>query len=134
MSEPLLSAIGPTCNAKDVTMRSGTFGAGAGSAAEILVLTDAGPRRCTLRGTPEVHFLDQRGQVVPLAVLDQTGGLGFFPAVPNSGVGLIPLANDGATGTAGRWGRPVSRLSGPMACAPYPHQSPGSQSSFQPAR
>ncbi|HEY6468938.1 MAG TPA: DUF4232 domain-containing protein [Candidatus Dormibacteraeota bacterium] len=78
-----------------------TFGAGAGSAAEILVLTDAGSHRCKLDGTPEVRFLDRQGRVVPLAVLDQTGGQGFFPAIANAGVGLVALTKAGTTGTAG---------------------------------
>lgn len=105
-------------------MRSGTFGAGAGSAAEILVLTDAGSHRCKLDGTPEVRFLDERGRVVPLAVLGQTGGLGFFPAIANSGVGLLPLASAGTTGTAGirgqagveiEWPDGMCALSAPIA-------------------
>ena len=80
-------------------MRSGIFGEGAGSAAIVLVFTDDGPGRCTLRGTPEVRFLDHGGQVVKTPVVDGLGG--FFPPTPNSGVGLLPLANPGQTGAAG---------------------------------
>jgi hypothetical protein len=82
-------------------MRSGISGAGAGTAALVLVLTDVGSGRCVLRGTPAIRFLDDHGRAVDMPVLDQTGGLGFFPALPNSGVGLLPLKNEGVTGAAG---------------------------------
>lgn len=97
--EPFLSPVGPTCTARDLTIRSGISGEGAGTAAIVFVFTDKGSERCTLRGTPEVRFLDHGGQDVKMAVVDQLGG--FFPPVPNSGVGLLPLANPGQTGAAG---------------------------------
>ena len=97
--EAFLSPVGPTCAARDLTIRSGISGEGAGSAAIVLVFTDEGPKRCTLRGTPEVRFLDHGSQLVKMAVFDQLGG--FFPPVPNSGVGLLPLANPGQPGAAG---------------------------------
>jgi hypothetical protein len=80
-------------------MRTGISGAGAGTAAVVLVFTDVGSERCSLRGTPEARFLDHAGQAVRVAVIDQLGG--FFPPVPNSGVGLLPIAHPGQTGTAG---------------------------------
>jgi hypothetical protein len=80
-------------------MRTGISGAGAGSAAVVLVFTDKGPARCMLRGTPEARFLDQQGQVVRIPVFDQLGG--FFPPVANAGVGLLHLANPGPAGAAG---------------------------------
>ncbi len=52
-----------------------------------------------MRGTPEARFLDHAGQVVNVAVFDQAGG--FFPPVPNSGVGLVPMVHSGQTGAPG---------------------------------
>ena len=102
--EPFLAPVGPTCAVSDLTMRSGIFGAGAGSAATVLVFTDTGRARCTLRGTPEVRFLDRAGQVVKMRVVDLPGG--FFPPVPpHSGVGLLPLTSPGSVGTAGQRGQ-----------------------------
>lgn len=98
--EPLLSSIGPTCTARDLTVRTGISGAGAGTAAVVLVFTDVGSNRCSLRGTPAMRFLGSAGQVVRVAVFDDLGGF-FPPVVPNSGVGLIPMRQSGETGTAG---------------------------------
>ena len=65
----------------------------------MLVFTDVGSERCSLRGTPEARFLDHAGQPVKVAVFDQLGG--FFPPVPNAGVGLLPMLQSGRTGAAG---------------------------------
>jgi hypothetical protein len=98
--EPFLAPVGPTCAVSQLNMRAGTSGAGAGSAATVLVFTDTGGARCTLRGTPVVRFLDRAGQVVKMVVVDQPGG--FFPPVPPlTGVGLLPLTNPGSVGMAG---------------------------------
>jgi hypothetical protein len=114
---PFLAPVGPTCSARDLTMRSGISGQGAGSQAVVLVFTDEGPGRCTLRGTPEVRFLDRGGQVVKMAVVDEPGG--FFPPTPNSGVGLEPLANSGQMGAAGIRGQAGLEITWASAlCAP----------------
>lgn len=97
--QPLLAAIGPACTARNLTMRTGVSGAGAGTAAVVLVFTDVGSARCSLRGAPEARFFDDAGQVVKVNVSDQLGG--FFPSVPNAGVGLLPMVHSGQTGTAG---------------------------------
>jgi hypothetical protein len=85
-------------------MRTGISGMGAGSAAVVLVFTDVGSNRCSLRGTPQTRFLGGAGQVVRVAVFDSLGGF-FPPVVPNSGVGLLPMVHSGQTGTAGLRGQ-----------------------------
>jgi Protein of unknown function (DUF4232) len=119
--EPLLAAAGRTCVAGELTMRLGLHDGGAGTGATVLVITDRGRGRCTLRGTPKVAFLDASGRIVNVPVYDMPNGF-FAPnpsaPPPNSPVGLLPLASSGIEGAAGIRGQAAIQLQySDFACA-----------------
>jgi Protein of unknown function (DUF4232) len=119
--QPVLAAVGPTCVARNLSLRLGLQDGGAGTGATVLVITDRGPGRCILRGTPKVEFLDASSRRVNVPVYDMPNG--FFapsPSAPplNSPVGLLPLASSGTEGAAGIRGQAAIQLQySDFACA-----------------
>lgn len=95
-----LAAIGPLCKASDLEMRIGVQGGAGGSGITYLIFTDHGTGPCTLRGTPTVRFVDDHGRT-PARPSVEAEPTGMFPTIPNSGVGLAPLTNSGASGSSG---------------------------------
>jgi hypothetical protein len=81
-------------------VRIGVQGGAGGSGITFLIFTDHGAGPCTLRGTPTVRFFDDQGRT-PTRPSVQAEPTGMFPTIPNSGVGLVPLAASGASGTIG---------------------------------
>lgn len=69
----------------------------------MLVFTDRGPTPCVLQGTPQVRFLDDKGETSAVSVVYSSQGM--FPTWPNDGVGLVPLSTQppprGVRGQAG---------------------------------
>jgi hypothetical protein len=113
--------VGPTCVARDLSLRLGLHDGGAGTGATVLVITDRGPGRCVLRGTPKVEFVDASGRVINVPVDDTPNGF-FAPSPnappPNSAVGLLPLARAGTDGAAGVRGQAAIQLEySDFACA-----------------
>lgn len=86
-----LPAAGLQCTAQqlEVSLIDPAF-AGAGSDASMVVFTDRGAMPCVLRGTPQVRFLDSKGETSNVSVVYSSHGP--FPVWPNDGVGLIPLS------------------------------------------
>jgi hypothetical protein len=99
-TEGFLSAAGPPCSVLDLTLRLGVQGGAGGNGVALLVVTDKGDGPCTLRGTPSVSFLDSSGRMLATPSVDHQPS-GYFPATPNSGVGLLPLSDPGMSGSAG---------------------------------
>lgn len=81
-------------------MRVGVVGGAGGSGIAFLIFTDRGTGRCTLRGTPTVRFFDDQGRT-PAKPSVRAEPTGMFPTIPNSGVGLVPLVDPGASGSSG---------------------------------
>ena len=94
-SATFVALVGPPCRAADLAGRVGLQSGAGGNGVTFLILTDRGRDRCVLRGTPIVAFLDEHGREVSLAVRYEPSG--YFPAIPNDGVGLLPFA-DGSSG------------------------------------
>jgi hypothetical protein len=89
-----LPPIGPPCSTTQLAMRLGQQSGAGGNGITYLIFTDRGTAPCTLRGTPSVQLLGANGK--PLATPSvQYATTGMFPTLPNNGVGLIPLADQG---------------------------------------
>ncbi|MFZ0129030.1 MAG: DUF4232 domain-containing protein [Candidatus Dormiibacterota bacterium] len=90
-----LPAVGPPCTASQLEVRLGSSFGALGNGITYVIFTDRGTRRCTLRGTPSVQLLDARGRPLSTpATVDRASG--YVPTLPNGGVGLLPLSNEGA--------------------------------------
>jgi hypothetical protein len=98
--QAFLAAIGPPCKASDLEMRGGVVGGAGGSGIAFLIFTDHGTGPCTLRGTPTLRFFDGQGRT-PAKPSVRAEATGMFPTIPNSAVGLVPLADPGASGSSG---------------------------------
>jgi hypothetical protein len=75
-------------------VRTGQSGYGLGNAVTYLIFTDRGRGPCILRGTPGVQLLDASGRLLAKPHLEDVAS-GYVPTFPNTGVGLIPLENQG---------------------------------------
>ena len=89
-----LPPIGPQCLASQLEVRVGDGLSNLSNAVLYLIFTDRGPARCTLQGTPIVQLLDNRGRTLTSPPLQDTPS-GYIPALPNNGVGLLPLQSEG---------------------------------------
>jgi hypothetical protein len=89
-----LPAIGPPCLASQLEVRVGEGFSNLSNAVLYLIFTDRGSARCTLRGTPIVQLLDNRGRALTSPPLKDTPS-GYIPALPNDGVGLLALQSGG---------------------------------------
>ena len=95
-----LPPTGPTCPAAGLSARVGPQGGAAGSGIQYIVFTNGGRDACSVRGIPVVEFLDSHGRVlVTPSVRNDSSGM--FPTTPNSGIGLTPLLDGGASGAVG---------------------------------
>lgn len=111
-----LPLLGPACSTRDLAVRVGVQGGAGGNGITYLVFTDTGLGPCTLDGTPEVEFLGASGATLnsPPVVDRATGAI---PTIPNHGVGLQPISDQGATGTAAITGQAVLPLQYQDACS-----------------
>jgi hypothetical protein len=88
--------MGPPCAAAHLQIRVGQVLGALGNGITYIIFTDRGSNPCTLRGTPNVQLLDNRGRLLTVPPVRDLPS-GYIPTYPNHGVGLLPLANEGAS-------------------------------------
>lgn len=64
----------PACRAQDLRLEQGASDAGVGNRIQILTLTNAGDRPCSVSGYPSVSLLDEQGRAVTSVRSDQNPG------------------------------------------------------------
>jgi hypothetical protein len=93
---PYLAPVSPPCVAKRLEVRVGQLLGALGNGVVDLIFTDRGKTPCTLRGTPGVELLNNRGQILTMPPVRDLSS-GYIPTYPNEGVELLPLASEGAS-------------------------------------
>ena len=92
---PYLAATSAPCTADQLEVRTGQQGGAGGSGYLYLIVTNRSSKPCTLRGTPPLRLLDGSGADLSTPAVVNTPS-GMFPTLPNDGVELVPLADQGS--------------------------------------